>query len=192
LKYLVGRGVSEEDIFRYKMGLTFDRRYDNRVLLPSFNKDGNLNFFTARSVGKTGMSYLDPDLPKGYKTQIVFNELNIDWKKPVVLTEGYFDMINAINAIPLFGSSLRNDHAVFQTIVKNESVVFLAGDSDATKKFNNIAKTFMQYGIEVYNVDVHPFKDVGEMGKSEFKVRYDAASPVTSESLFRQKLRMMC
>ncbi len=192
-KYLIDRGVSEDDVFKYKMGLSLNKRYDNRILLPSFNKDVFLNFFTGRFIGNSGMSYLDPDgLPKGYKKQVIFNELNIDWNKPVVLTEGFFDMVNATNAVPLFGSLLRKDHAVFQSIVKNKSTVFLAGDSDAVMKFQDIAKLFIRYDVEVYNVDIHPFKDVGQMTKKEFKLRYDAAVPVTNQSIFRQKLRAMC
>ena len=66
---------------------------------------------------------------------IIFNELYIDWDLDVVLVEGVFDAIKTgPNAIPLLGSTLREDSKLLQAIVKNDAAIFLALDPDAEKK----------------------------------------------------------
>src|SRR3990167_887099 len=190
-EYLNNRGVSDDEILFYKMGTAFDGRYRGRIILPSFDKEGNLNFFTARSIGKSTFPYINAEVPRGYRKQVVFNELYIDWDKPVVLAEGFFDAIKAKNSIPIFVSSLDQSYTVFQNIVKNQKPVYLALDPDAIKKSQWISELFLGYDMEVYFVDVSPFKDVGEMTSNDFQVRYDNAQFMSKKSLFIDRLRAL-
>ena len=178
LRYLRSRGVTKEDIFYWKIGYCNGGDYANRIIIPSFNMDGKVNFFVARTYGKEWPKYKNPPAHR----DIVFNELWISWDKPVILVEGAFDAIKAgPNAIPLLGSSLREDSVLFQAIVKNDPAVFIAMDKDATGKATHIAKRLMQYGVELYKIDLKEYNDVGEMTKEEFTMLRESATLLESE-----------
>lgn len=185
--YLKNRGITEEDVLFYKIGISFG---NDRIILPSFDSEGELNFYTTRAIMDGYMNHWSPSVPDGYKADCIFNELNIDWSKPVVLVEGFFDMMKANNAIPLFGSSMDVSYNVFQRIVHNQLPVYLAFDSDAVNKSQRIAELFLDYSTDVYCVDVTPYKDVGEMTKETFLQKMQEAKPFSRQSIFLNRLRM--
>ena len=165
LKYLRDRGVTRSDILKWKIGYCSSGQYENRIIVPSFRDDGYANYFVARTYSKHWKRYLNPPT----SNNVVFNELYIDWNSDLCIVEGVFDAIVAGNAVPLLGSSLRENSKLVQQIVKHDTPVYLALDPDAKAKEQKIAKMFMQYDIELYKVDVSGFDDVGEMTKEEFK-----------------------
>ena len=127
----------------------------------------------ARSYDSSWKKYLNPSAKK----DICFNELYVEWDSDLILTEGVFDAIIAgPNAIPLLGSTLREESRLFQKIIQNDTSIFLALDPDAKKKEEKIIRVFLKYGIELYNIDISGFSDVGEMTKQEFKDRKQNAS----------------
>ena len=78
----------------------------------------------------------------------------IDWDSDLVITEGVFDAIKAgPNAIPLLGSTLRENSKLFQKIIKHDTPIYLALDADADKKETKIINLFVKYGIELYKLD---------------------------------------
>lgn len=176
-KYLANRGVSKKDILKWKIGYCSKGEYGGRVIIPSFNEDGKVNYFIARSYGKAWPPYKNPNVSK----DIIFNHLYIDFKNDLVLVEGAFDAINAENAVPILGSSLREDSKLFQEIIKWDTTVYVALDPDAEKKSMKLIKNLMLYGIEVYKIDVSGFKDVGEMSKEQFEQRKNNAKLMTNE-----------
>ena len=178
MKYLKSRGITKEDILYWKIGYCNSGEYANRVIVPSFNMQGKVNFFVARAYGNDWPKYKNPPAHR----DIVFNELWIDWEKPIVLVEGAFDAIKAgPNSIPLLGSSLREESVLFQSIVKNDAAVFLAMDKDANTKATYIARRLMQYDIELYKIDLKEYNDVGEMTKEGFTTLRDNARFLESE-----------
>ena len=100
----------------------------------------------------------------------------MDWNKDITLVEGVFDAIRCENSIPLLGSSLREESRLFQKICSYRPKVFLALDDDAKNKEFLIYKKLKQYGIEVYSIDVAPFRDVGEMTSEQFLEKKTNAS----------------
>ena len=176
-KYLSSRGVSKKDILKWKIGYCSKGEYSGRVIIPSFNEDGKVNYFIARSYGKSWPPYKNPNVSK----DIVFNQLYVDFKNDLVLVEGAFDAINAENAVPILGSSLREDSKLFQEIVKWDTTIYVALDPDAEKKAMKLIKSLLLYGIEVYKIDVSGFKDVGEMSKDQFQQRKKDAKLITNE-----------
>lgn len=172
LRYLKKRGVDEEDLLYWKIGYCNEGEYRNRIIIPSFNNEGELNYFIARTYTNDWPAYKNPPVKK----DLVFNELWIDWNKPVVLVEGIFDAIKAgANSIPLLGSSLTERSKIFQSLIKHDAAVYLALDNDATKKEAWIAKKLIEYDVELYKVDVNGYNDVGEMSKEEFLERKSKA-----------------
>jgi len=187
--YLIGRGITEEDILRYKIGTAFEGLYKNKIIFPSFDNKGNVNLFTARSFNG---SYMSPSVPPDYKNTIILNELNINWSKPVIIVEGFVDMLKTTgNAVPLFGSSLVKESRLFEEIVMNKSIVYLALDADvkAQQKKYKIAKNFMGYGVSVYDVSMGSFNVVGEMTKKDFAIVYKNATLLSHDSVLRNRMR---
>lgn len=184
LKYLSERGITKKDILRWKIGYCSDGEYANRVIVPSFNKDGYVNYFVARSWIDEFPRYKNPQASKN----IIFNELFVDWTKPIILTEGVFDAVKAGNAIPLLGSTMKENSKVFQEIVKREIPVYLALDPDAQKKQDWITETLLSYDVPVYSVDVSGYKDVGEMEPEVFQDRLSKATFIDQTNYLLTKM----
>lgn len=180
------RGLTEDDIFFWKIGYCTSGEYRDRIVVPSFDREGYINYFIARSYDKTTWPpYLNPDLSKN----IIFNELYIEWDEPITLVEGVFDAIKAgHNSVPLLGSSLNKKMILYKRILKLRPTVFLALDSDAERKSLNIISDFLENDIEVYYVDLKPFNDVGQMTPQEFKLRKENAKEITFAFLMETKL----
>jgi DNA primase len=184
LKYLKKRKITEYDILRWKIGYCESGEYRNRIIIPSFNLDGYCDYFVARTYTEDWLKYKNPPASKN----VVFNELMIDWEKPVVLVEGIFDAINAENSIPLLGSTLSAHSRLFKALLTHSKRVYVALDKDAEKKALNIIKTLISHGVEVYKVDTPDHEDVGEMTKEEFEKRKQTASIFDFNLLLMQKI----
>jgi len=52
LAYLKNRHVSKYDIIKYNIGYCKEGLYKNMIILPTYDADGRLNYFTARSFEK--------------------------------------------------------------------------------------------------------------------------------------------
>tara|TARA_R110000824_G_scaffold2936_5_gene13377 strand:- start:5192 stop:6130 length:939 start_codon:yes stop_codon:yes gene_type:complete len=172
LNYLKSRGIDKNIITKWKMGYCPTGKYSGRILIPSFDDDGNINYFVTRSYDNNWKKYLNPNVSK----DMIFNHPYIDFDKDVVLVEGVFDATKVgQNAIPLLGSTLNENSKLFYEIVKNDSTVYLALDPDAHKKTSKIVSLFLKYDIQVFVIDVQPFSDVGEMTQQQFLQRKQTA-----------------
>jgi DNA primase len=185
MTYVLDRGLTEEDIWRYKIGYCEDGEYRNRVVFPSFDADGELNFVIGRSFYHQGKPYHHGEFDK----DIVFNEYLVDWRKPVTLVEGVFDAISAgKNAIPRLGSSISESSKLFAKLLRAPDI-YLAFDTDAKDKQHEIAATFLAYGKRPLLVDLGGAKDPGVMTKNDFKAAKSLARRVNSEfDLLRLKV----
>jgi len=181
LDYLYERGLKKQDILYWKIGYCESGRYGGRIIIPSFNNNGDVNYFIARSyVGHT-RKYLNPPASK----DVIFNELYADWDEPVVLVEGVFDAIVAgYNAIPVLGSTLRDTSKLFQAIAINDTPVYLALDEDAKKKKNQIVKSMLRYDIELFDINTSGCEDVGSMSKDVFNNRMTMANTIDHDTFF--------
>lgn len=197
-KYLQSRGVTEGDLWRWKFGVTDHRAplgepdYRFRVIVPSFDVDGNLNYFSARAYWKgfKGNKYANPKTPREL---FVFNELAIDWSQELTLVEGVFDLIKCNeNATCLLGSILEPTHLLFQKIVEKGTPVLLALDNDAKEKSYRLAKLLSEYGVQVRLFRVPPeLNDVGQMTPNWFMEERTRAKLFSSEDYLRYKLGVL-
>ena len=177
LNYLKKRGVTKSDILRWKIGYSLSGEYANRIIIPSFDEYGYVNYFVARTYVDAWPQYKNPPVSKN----IVFNELFVDWNEPVVIVEGAFDAIKAGNAIPILGSTLGEKSKLFERLISRNSKVFIALDKDASKKALKLVRSLLQYDVNVYMVDISPYSDVGEMTAKEFDERREKASFVGND-----------
>ena len=184
LDYLKSRGFSEKDILRWKIGYCDYGPFAKRIIIPSFNKEGELDYFIARSYSEDSYKYKNPQASK----DVVFNDLNINWNDDIMLVEGVFDAVKSPNAIPLLGSTLREGSKLFQKISVLRPRVYLALDRDAKEKELFIAQKLKRHDIEVFCLDIGPFNDVGEMSKEEIKKRKLKAVFVSDTDYLEYKL----
>jgi len=189
LQYLHSRGLSKKDLLYWKIGYCNEGLYSGRIIIPSFNNKGDCNYYISRSYVGHKRKYLNPPLDK----DIVFNELYVDWDEPIVLVEGVFDaIVVGQNAIPILGSTLRQESKLFQAIVIHDSPVYLALDEDAEKKRNYIVRLFNRYDVDVKVVDTSNCEDVGSMSKQEFISRKsNAEEPDVGEMFILDKLKRL-
>jgi len=80
------------------------------------------------------------------------------------------------------GSSLHENSKLFKEVVKHDTPIYIALDSDAEKKAMRLIKNLLAYGVELYKIDLGPYSDVGEMTKEEYKNRKADALPMTEEN----------
>lgn len=188
LRYVEARGLSEHDLWYYKIGLSDEPRWRRRIIVPSFDVNGKLNYYVARAIDKQRKPKYDNT--DNDKSLIIFNEINVDWTKQLVLCEGTFDMFKCgENVVPLLGSSLNEQSVLFNTIIANNTPVALALDADMIeKRVPGIAKKLAEYDITVTIVDVRPFEDPGKMTKSEFKEKLESSREFTWMDTFNSKL----
>lgn len=171
LRYLKERGVTKQQIVRWKVGFCYDGEYGGRIIVPSFGTSGYPNYFIARSYVGHGMKYKNPRSSKN----VIFNDLFTNWTDDLVIVEGVFDAINAGNAVPILGSTLRQDSDLLRKIVRNDTPCYIALDPDAANKERRIIQTLLRYDVELYKIDVTGYEDVGTMPQDVFKERKENA-----------------
>ena len=164
IHYLKGRGIGPIDIVRYSIGFCSSNGYSNRIIIPSYDSEGKLNYFMARDMfPNSKFKYKNPPMSK----DTVGFEMFINWKEPIVLVEGIFDAI-AIrnNAIPLFGK-FPSKTLVMRLAEKQVKKVYVALDEDAKQDAIKLSKFLMDYGIKTYLLDMKD-KDPSELGFTKF------------------------
>ena len=126
-KYLQSRGITDEMINKFGIGFTVEGEFAYRIIVPSYDKDGILNYYVARAWTPRKMKYKNPSVPKD---EIIFNENRIDWTKDVFLVEGVFDSFFLDNSIVMLGKKM--SPLLFQTLyTKAQGNVIICTDGDA-------------------------------------------------------------
>ena len=158
--YLTQRGITDLEIVKYNIGYCEDGLYSGRIIIPSYDENGELNYFIARSFYEDEkMKYKNPPVNR----DVIVFENQINWNEPITLVEGAFDAFSVKrNVIPLLGkfllSKLKNK--IFEKGVKEITIML---DSDAIEDSTKHSEWFMKNGIKVKNI-IPTGKDAGELG----------------------------
>ena len=186
MAYLKKRHVSKHDILKYNIGYCKEGSYKNMIILPTYDADGRLNYFTARSFEKEPyIKYRNPQVSR----DIIPNEHFINWNIPIILCEGPFDAI-AIkrNAIPLLGKNIQKN-LMKKIVTSLVDKIYIALDRDAIKQALKFCEKLMAEGKEVYLVDMQD-KDPSEMGFENFTRLIQKTVPLTYYNLMEHKLSL--
>ena len=134
--YLTNRGITDEIIERYGIGFCDNGSHAGRIIIPSYDKKDELNYYTARSWDlHTRAKYKNPENPKD---EIIFFESLIDWNKDITLVEGAFDSLFIPNSIPMLGKHMST--LLFDILYeKAKGNITIALDGDA---FDNAVKLY--------------------------------------------------
>jgi DNA primase len=164
IHYLTGRNIGPMDILRYSIGYCTSNGYSNRIIIPSYDADGKLNYFIARDMfPNSKFKYKNPPMSK----DTVCFEMFVNWNEPIILCEGAFDAITIRNnVIPLLGK-FPSKTLVMRLVEKQVKKIYVALDEDAKKDAIKLSKFLMDYGIETYLLDMKD-KDPSELGFKEF------------------------
>lgn len=128
INYLYNRGISDEVIEKYQIGFCDVGDHNGRIIIPSYNKKGELNYYISRSWDPN--SRYKYKNPQAEKDKIIFWENLIDWNKDIYLVEGAFDGIFLPNSIPMLGKHM--SEILFETIYNNaKGDVVICLDADA-------------------------------------------------------------
>ena len=159
LSYIAKRGMGMADIIRYNIGYCSEGLYTNRIIVPSYDCEGNINYFVGRDIYSGGMKYKNPPISK----DVIGFDLFINWDEPIVLCEGVFDaMAIKRNAIPLFGKTIPKK-LMKKIYEKQVKTIYILLDSDAIKDAIKLTDKLMKNGINVYFVKLKD-EDPSDMG----------------------------
>tara|TARA_A200000159_G_scaffold119373_1_gene113303 strand:- start:1157 stop:2092 length:936 start_codon:yes stop_codon:yes gene_type:complete len=183
MNYVLGRGIRPADIVKYNIGYCEEGEYEDKIIIPSYDEKGKLNFFVGRSFYQTQYKHKNPKVSK----DIVGFDLLVNWDTPLILCEGAFDAI-AIrrNVIPLFGKSIQSE--LEKKIIGNTvKKLYIVLDSDAISNAIGLAKKFMSYGIDTHLVDLGN-EDPSEMGYERINKKIYDTPPLDLRKLMEYQL----
>ncbi len=184
IHYLKKRDITTADIVKYNIGYCEDGLYGGRVIIPSYDDNGDLNYFVARSFYEDEkMKYKNPPISR----DVIVFENQINWNEPITLVEGVFDSFSVKrNVIPLLGkfllSKLKN-----KIMEKGVTDVTIMLDSDAVEDSTKHTEWFMKNGIKVRNI-IPTDKDAGEMGFEKVNELLKGAKETQWDDLVLSKL----
>jgi transcription elongation factor Elf1 len=124
LSYLNKRGIGAKEILRYSIGYCDGGDYRNRIIIPSYDADGKLNYFMARDM---------------------FPNSKLKYKNP--------PMSIRRNVIPLLGK-FPSKTLVKRLIEKKVKTIYVALDQDAQQDAVKLTKFLMDYGIKAYLLEL--------------------------------------
>lgn len=169
--YIKSRKITDEMVNKFNIGFCYEGEYQHRIIIPSYDIKGYLNYFIGRSyLNKPKRKYKNPDTQKEL---ILFNESLIDWNKPLYIVEGAFDSIFLDNALPMLGKYMGDD--LFNKIYDNaKNKIIIVLDPDA---WENAVILYHKMNCgklmgRVYIVKLEGNKDIAELegNLSDYKV----------------------
>ena len=184
LAFLKRRGITMDEILKYNIGYCEEGLYGGRTIIPSYNEDGELNYFVARSFYEDEkMKYKNPPVSRDV---IVFDN-QINWNEPITLVEGVFDSFSVKrNVIPILGKFIPKTlkEKIFEKGVKEINILL---DSDAVDDSTKHSEFFIKNGIKVKNI-IPTDKDAGDMGFDEVNTLMKQTEETGWDDLILSKL----
>lgn len=176
--YLSGRGLSEETVGLYRIGYVDTGELAGRVVIPSFDMNGSVNFWSSRTIHPdVRPAYILPDASK----DVVSNEHMVDWSKPVYLVEGAFDEIAVgPQAIALYGKYLPPT-LVLRLIERRPPITYVCLDNDAEREAWGIVRRLVGYDIRCAVVDL-PGKDPASVTPGQLAQASLLARPISGSA----------
>ena len=173
-RYLSSRGITEKELWRFKLGTSKSGNCRRRVIFPSLDIEGKINYWVARAIDEDRKpKYLNS---KTAKKLVVFSEADLDFKKQLTIVEGPFDLVRCNdNTTCILGSSLSKSHTLFQECARNLTPILLALDADMQQKTQKIASLLYSAGCDVKILPLGRYSDVGEMTKEQFLAQKELA-----------------
>jgi 5S rRNA maturation endonuclease (ribonuclease M5) len=191
---VLDRKISKELLLRYRIGFCTSGKYYKRIIIPSYDANGELNYFVARTYDEK-IKRSKYDNPKSNKDIIIFNEGFVNWDSTIYLVEGAFEMLTfPVNIIPMLGKTLST--ALFNKLneLKPDVIVLLDPDAlkDAIKLVYDLKNIYIDCEERVKLVKLPTKDDLDELRKNagidEVIKALRTASDLTVDDNFSIKL----
>jgi DNA primase len=174
--FLEKRHITQDIVDTYHLGYTKwedeEKNVRSRVIVPSYDKSGNLTYWTGRDFSDYNgrQKYLNV---KADRKKIIFNEGLIEWDADIVLVEGIIDSLVYPNCIPLMGKQLYSDSRLYDMLIKHSNAnVIICLDSDTeiseTKRIYRLLNKGRLKGHVRY-IRLTDYKDFGEIFEKDGK-----------------------
>lgn len=179
-RYLIGRGLTQDIIDYYNIGYKGwdddDYIWRNRIIIPSYDASGDLNYFIGRTYREGDGRIKYRNCPVN-KNTIVLHEDKIQWDADIYLVEGAIDCLYYPNSIALLGKFLNEKTEVYKRLQERAManvVICLDGDTtiEEVKRLYRILDQGNLRGRVRYirlGTGVIPYKDFGEIYEAEGK-----------------------
>lgn len=186
LNRLKERDISYGDIVKHQIGYCRSGDYKKRLIIPSYDADGQLNYFVGRAIWSSQFpKYKNPSAPRN---SIIPFESTINWREPVTVVEGPFDAISVRrNAVPLLGNNLPESLAI-RLIEAPTDEINVALDADMEEVALEIAERFLSEDFTVRLIDIPEGSDPDDEGFEKMQSRIRDADPLTFEDMLSRKL----
>ncbi len=189
MSYLHRRNLTIDDIIRYNIGYCETGNYKQRIIIPSYDKDGNINFFAARTYNESN-SYKYMLSP--WSKNIVGFELFVNFTDNyVTLTEGTFDAITIKNnVIPLFGTTMSNklkERIILSGIPRVN--IMLDGDKPGINGAIKIYEFLQSFDIDIHLI-LSDKKDASILGFENVTNIINNSKPITFRDIIKIKLNI--
>ena len=188
VQYLRKRKIDQRIINRFGIGYCEwsdkpeERPWSNRVIIPSYDESGMLNFFVGRDFlpdkkEQEPGKFIRPKYKNcdAEKNEIIFQDSLVDWDADITLVEGAIDCIYGPNTISMLGKTMDESTALFKKLRNNaraKVILCLDGDVDdfQIEKLCNLLY-YGGIGDRTYYIDLKrdmkPYKDFGEIFEAE-------------------------
>lgn len=184
--------ISDEVIFQNRIGFCSDGKYKNRIIFPSFDENGKVNYFVTRHL------YNDNEFKwlncQASMKENIFNELFINWSKPIILVESvkaylkHFDSIE--NIVCCNGTKISRKHKLFEKIVLNDiPEVYVAFDAQADSEAMDAMNEFYEYGIKTYFVKFEEEIQPDEISTEKFISHIEQAEEFQKVDVLKNRIR---
>lgn len=149
------------DIIRHKVGYCLSGKYAGRIILPSYDKNGTLNFFEGRDfTGLSPYKYLGAPVKIN---DIIINEFFLDFKSPIVIVEGFFDSISVKRNVTYLTGSIISEKLKHRLLMEETPLVYIAIDPDKKKQAIKYCIELGSIGIPTRLVELGT-KDPSDLG----------------------------
>ena len=186
-RYLRSRGINKNDIIKHNIGYCEYGEYKDRIIIPSYDESGVLNFFTGRAMyDNMFLTYKNPPFSKN----MVGFELFVNWNEPIVICEGPMDALSIKrNAIPLFGKTI-SETLRLRIIEKHVKSIYLALDKDALSSSLRITKNLKKMCDVKLFVPLFDEKDPNKLGFKKVEEILNNTTELDFASFVGMKLKI--
>lgn len=185
-KHLESKGFSIEDILesglvlKGKKGDYYYDRFQNRLMFPIFDANGNTVGFGGRILEGEGAKYLNSPETKIFVKSNLLYGLNFARKsnfKELILVEGYMDVISLSqggfkNVVASLGTAFNKHHASNLQRYTNNVIILYDSDNAGTTAALKAIPILVSSGLNVKVLQVKGGKDpdqfIKEQGSDEF------------------------
>ena len=186
MNYLNSRGIYYNDIVKYNIGYCTKGKYQNMIIIPSYDKYNFLNFFTAHSfIRSSVIKFRNAASGKN----IIGFENTLSDTEPIIIVESPMDaIILKRNATPLFGTVI--SETLYKYLIEsNVQDIYICLDGDALKSASKLADELIHIGKNVYQMELQYDKDPGDLGYEKMWELIEEQKPTTENKILKNKLK---